>query len=164
MLERVLPARVLFVLLPCLGCAGGGNPTGTDAGPLADETGVPAALDLAAGESDRSAAWPVGKYLSVDEVYARVQAGDVDMLLVNVVDPEYYSLGFVAGSLKIPWNALDGRLAEVDRARHVVVYCRKGVRSESAYTTLANQAFPFVWIMEGGIERWIGAGYPVVAD
>ncbi len=86
------------------------------------------------------------------------------MLLVNVVDEEYYDLGHIAGSLRILWDLLAGRLGEIDPARYIVVYCRKGVRSESAYTTLVDNAFPLAWVMEAGIERWIAAGYPTAAD
>jgi rhodanese-related sulfurtransferase len=128
-----------------------------------DVGAVPA--DLApAGDTGAALPWPTGKYISVDEVYARVQANDADMLLVNVVDEEYYSYGFIAGSLKIPWDTLAGRLGELDPARHIVAYCRRGTRSESAYTTLKDNAFPLVWTMEGGIEAWIAAGYPVVPE
>lgn len=106
--------------------------------------------------------WPERKYLTIDEVHARVQARDVEMLLVNVVDPEFYDLGFIPGSVRIPWNTLADRLTDLDRKRHVVIYCRRGVRSESAYVTLKKNGYPRVWIMEGGIERWGASGYPVV--
>jgi rhodanese-related sulfurtransferase len=109
-------------------------------------------------------AWPSGKYITVDEVYAHLTAADPSMQLINVVDAQYYNLGFIAGSLKIPWDSLAGRLGELDPSRNIVLYCRKGVRSESAYTTLMEKSFPHVWVMEGGIERWIAAGYPTVAQ
>lgn len=89
---------------------------------------------------------------------------DLEMLLINVVDDEYYNLGHIAGSLKMPWDTLESRLSELDPGRHIVIYCRKGVRSESAYTTLSDNAFPLVWVMEGGIERWLTEGYPTVAE
>jgi rhodanese-related sulfurtransferase len=38
------------------------------------------------------------------------------------------------------------------------------VRSESAYATLKDSVSALVWVMEGGIEKWIAAGYPVVAE
>lgn len=124
---------------------------------------VPA--DLApAGDAGAPLPWPTGKYISIDEVYARLQARDPDMLLVNVVDEQYYDLGHLAGSLKIPYDTLAGRLGELDRTRHIVIYCRRGVRSETAYTTLTGNGFSLVWVMEGGIEPWIAAGYPVVPD
>jgi hypothetical protein len=39
------------------------------------------------------------------------------MLLVSVVDVQYYGLGFISGSLKIPWDTLAGRLGEIDPTR-----------------------------------------------
>jgi rhodanese-related sulfurtransferase len=157
-------AILILLGLACLvgeGCAGtqdGGHDGVPDSGPVAGDSapGTP--------DGSPSRAWPDGKYVSVDEVYARAQAGDSAMFPVNVVDEEYYSLGHIAGSLKIPWKMLEGRLGELDPGRHIVVYCRKGVRSESAYTTLVTNDFPLVWVMEGGLERWIAAGYPTVAD
>jgi rhodanese-related sulfurtransferase len=145
-------SAVLVALLAWAGC-------GSDAGHAEAACAIPAEPD-----ADVASPWPDGKYISVDEVHARLQAQDLEMLLVNVVDVQYYDLGFIPGSLKIPWDTLAGRLGELDPARHVVLYCRKGVRSESAYTTLVDNAFPFVWVMEGGIERWSAAGYSTVAE
>ncbi len=106
--------------------------------------------------------WPVEKYISVDAVHRKTVQGDDEMFLVNVVDEEFYTLGHIEGSLKIPWDTLDAHLGEVDAAKHVVIYCRKGVRSESAYETLKGANYPMVWVMEGGIEVWIEKGYPTV--
>jgi rhodanese-related sulfurtransferase len=143
--------------------AGAGGTVGTDTG-AGGTVGAEAGVAGADAVDGGSVGWPAGKYISIDEVYARSQAADPEMLLVNVVDPEYYNLGHIANSLKIPWDALAGRLGEVDPGRHVVLYCRRGVRSESAYTTLMDNGYPMVWVMEGGIEKWIAAGYPTVAD
>jgi rhodanese-related sulfurtransferase len=160
---RASSTRLLIGMLLCASCAGGSCSAGAD--PHAVDAEAAPAPDLAgAGGAGSAAAWPTGKYITIDEVYARVQAHDTDMLLVNVVDEEYYNLGFITGSLKIPWDTLAGRLVELDRERHIVLYCRKGVRSESAYTTLVDNAFPLVWVMEGGIEKWLAAGYPVVTE
>ncbi len=106
--------------------------------------------------------WPSDKYVSPAFVHARVVAADPDLQLLNVSDAEFWPLGHLAGSLVIPWTLLAGRLAEVDRASHTLVYCRRGVRSEAAYETLANAGFANVFVMSGGLEAWIAAGYPVV--
>ncbi|MBN2575409.1 MAG: hypothetical protein JXP73_12670 [Deltaproteobacteria bacterium] len=145
----------------------------SDVGPASPDLARPSdagpdSPDLA-GAPDAGTAlppWPdvEDKYISIDEVYARLQAGDPEMLLVNVVDEMYYNYGFIPGSLKIPYDTLEGRLAEVDPTRHIVLYCRRGVRSESAYTTLVNHDYPLVWVMEGGIEKWSAAGYPTVPE
>jgi rhodanese-related sulfurtransferase len=136
-----------------------------DVAPGRDGRDLATSVEVApVGDTVAPRAWPTGKYISVDEVYARVQAKDPEMLLVNVVDEQYYSYGFVPGSLKIPYDTLAGRLGELDRTRHIVVYCRKGVRSETAYTTLLSNGYTLVWVMQGGIEQWSAAGYPVVAE
>ena len=116
------------------------------------------------GETGESPTWPQEKYISIDELYSRVQSGDSEMLLMNVSDEEFYNMGHIEGTVKIPWDTLSSRLDEVDRDKHIVIYCRRGVRSESAYDTLIGEDYPFVWVMEGGLEQWIEKGYPVVPD
>jgi len=110
--------------------------------------------------ADDQLPWPEGRYISCEEVYTHLQAGDGRMLTLNVADEEFYNLGSIPGSLKIPWDELPNRLAEVDEEKYIVVYCRRGVRSEPAYDTLDGAGYPHKWIMEGGIERWNQLGYP----
>jgi rhodanese-related sulfurtransferase len=158
--------RGLWLLLGlgflALGGCRGGSPGKIDAAPNAvGPTQVDSTIDL---DGEALPAWPSGKYISVEEVHARIQAHDTGMLLINVVDETYYTLGHIEGSLKIPWDTIESRTGEIDRGRYVVVYCRRGVRSESAFTLLEKQAYPRVWIMEGGIERWLAAGFPTVTD
>ncbi|MCP4600465.1 MAG: rhodanese-like domain-containing protein [Proteobacteria bacterium] len=108
--------------------------------------------------------WPSGKYISIDEVHQRVQAKDPDMLLINVSDEEFYSLGHIEGSLKIPWDVLDENLDKVDSKKHIVIYCRRGVRSENAYNTFEENSYELFWVMEDGLETWISKGYPTEKD
>lgn len=112
--------------------------------------------------SDPLPSWPSGKYISIDEVYKRVQAKNPDNLLLNVSDEEFYNLGHIEGSLQIPWNILEDNLTKVDSKKNIIIYCRKGVRSESAYTTLSQNDYEHIWVMEGGLEDWISKGYPTV--
>ena len=115
-------------------------------------------------EVNVSVPWPEDRWISPTEVYERVVAEDSEMLLVNVSDEEFYSLGHIEGSLKIPWDQLPGRLDEVDTLHHVVLYCRRGVRTQSAYRTLQANDYELVWTMEGGLEAWLELEYPVVYD
>jgi rhodanese-related sulfurtransferase len=121
--------------------------------------------DVGAEEAQEEAdvgPWPDGRYISPEEVHARLGAGDPDMLPLNVSDEEFWSMGHIEGSVIVPWDLLEGRLDEVDPSRHVVVYCRRGVRSESGYDTLAAAGYAHMWVMSGGLEAWIALGYPVV--
>ncbi|MBN1611876.1 MAG: hypothetical protein JW940_34915 [Polyangiaceae bacterium] len=160
-----------------LATGGAGRPA--SGGGAGNATGGDAAVDAAAGanaggtssesggsgpDSGTGSNWPEGKYITLNEVHERLQSDDPDMLLVNVVDEEFYDLGHIAGSLKIPWDTLEDHLDQIDPNRHVVIYCRRGVRSESAYPVLTSNGYALVWVMEGGIEAWIAEGYPTVSD
>jgi sulfur-carrier protein adenylyltransferase/sulfurtransferase len=112
------------------------------------------------GDSDGLVPWPAERDLTCEQVKVYLDAADPRMLALNVSDEEFYDLGSIPGSIKIPWDLLPDRTDEVDPARHVVIYCRRGVRSESAYTTLSDEGFAHLWVMAGGIERWNELDYP----
>lgn len=147
---------LLFAVVTCGGCA---KSAVTNAESSHDGGNAPPLSDSGVSDS-----WPESKYLSVVDVHEFIQGSVSNVQLINVVDEEYYSLGHIANSLKIPWDVLSSNLSQVDKNRHVILYCRRGVRSESAYDTLRSNGYTLVWIMEGGIEAWIAAGYPTVSD
>lgn len=132
---------------------------GTDGGKAEPDAGVDAD-GFVGGDWDGLDPWPDERDLTCEQVKAYLDAADSRMLLLNVVDEEFYDLGHLPGSLIIPWDLLEGRLDEVDPARYIVIYCRRGVRAEAAYTTLSQAGHPHLWIMAGGIERWIELGFP----
>jgi rhodanese-related sulfurtransferase len=148
--------------------AHGGNLDDTavseDAGRLNDTNNPNNTETSLNNQSDNAFAWPSSPVISIEDVYFLLGNHDADMLLVNVSDEEFYTMGHLEGSLKIPWDTVEDNLDLVDPARHVVLYCRRGVRSESAYQTLIKNTYQMVWVMSGGLEAWITAGYPTVPD
>lgn len=167
-MKRFFAYLALTVLISACGGVGGGTRDGTEDAVGRQDGGdghfVGDQADEASdgGDGQELPAWPAGRYISCEQVYGYLQAGLAEMLPLNVSDEEFYNLGSIAGSLKIPWDELGGRLSEVDPGRYLVVYCRRGVRSESAYDTLDGAGYPHKWIMEGGMERWNSLGYPTV--
>lgn len=85
-----------------------------------------------------------------------------DVQLVNVLSRDYYPLGSIKGSLKIPLDELEDRLNELDMARPVVVYCAsyECMASRKAAELLSGKGF-HVKAYEGGIKEWKEAGYPL---
>lgn len=85
-----------------------------------------------------------------------------DLQLINVLSPEYYRLGSIPGSRRIPYEDIDKRLAEIDKSREVIVYCasKKCDASKKAAEKLSDMGFK-VSAYEGGIEEWKAAGYPI---
>ena len=82
--------------------------------------------------------------------------------LINVLDPQYYTLGIIKGSLKIPLAELEKRCSELDKSKEVVTYCAGGScdASRKAAELLAKKGFK-VSAYEGGIKEWAAAKLPV---
>ncbi len=87
--------------------------------------------------------------------------GEGKVQVVNVLDPEWYKLGFIQGSQKIPLGELEKRLGELDKSREVVTYCASTqcTASSEAAKLLAREGFK-VRAYEGGIKEWKEAGLP----
>ena len=54
----------------------------------------------------------------------------------------------------IPLSELPERLEEIPRDREIVVYCRSGIRSETAARMLVEEGFSSVFNLVGGILAW----------
>ncbi|HVO16846.1 MAG TPA: metalloregulator ArsR/SmtB family transcription factor [Alphaproteobacteria bacterium] len=106
--------------------------------------------------NDRDALEPVSRR----ELVARMKAGIVTVLDVRPEDE--YALGHVPGALNIPLRKLRARLAELDRRREIVAYCRGPycVLSYEAAAMLRARGFT-VRRLEDGLPEWRAAGLPV---
>ncbi len=98
--------------------------------------------------------------ITKEELVRKMKEGKVQV--VNVLDPEWYKLGIIQGSKKIPLDKLDKRLGELDKSREVVTYCANTqcTASSEAAKKLAQKGFK-VRAYEGGIKDWSEAGLPM---
>ncbi len=70
---------------------------------------------------------------------AAQQQGEIDLknaFLVDVRTPEEVAEGTVEGSVNIPLNEVEQRLAEFEGKGQIVVFCRSGSRSGQAKSIL----------------------------
>lgn len=97
--------------------------------------------------------------ITKEELLKKMKAGEVQV--VNVLDPEWYKLGLIKGSQKIPLGELEKRLGELDKSKEVVTYCANTqcTASSEAAKKLAKKGFK-VRAYEGGIKEWKEAGLP----
>ena len=70
-------------------------------------------------------------------------------------------IGHLAKAKLIPLQELDKRLAEIDKSKPVLLYCRSGHRSGNALKILQGKGFANAKHIEGGIIAWQAAGLPV---
>ncbi len=87
-------------------------------------------------------------------------------LLVDVREPnEVARLAFdVPAIVNIPLSALEQRWSELPKDRELVLVCEVGSRSLKATYYLQYQGFTQVSNMEGGIQKWVRKGFPVIGD
>lgn len=101
------------------------------------------------------------KVVTKDALNEKMTKGEPIQVL-NVLDPQYYTLGVIKGSLKIPLAELEKRSGELDKAKEIVTYCADAscTASRKAAELLAGKGFQ-VSAYEGGIKEWSAAHLPV---
>jgi len=86
-------------------------------------------------------------------------------MLIDVRSPEEHAGGFIPGTdFNIDFREIKTRHREigVQTDEHIVVYCQSGHRSNIAAETLADLGYTHVYNVNGSMNAWLAAGYPVV--
>ncbi|MDP2133277.1 MAG: rhodanese-like domain-containing protein [Sulfuritalea sp.] len=99
--------------------------------------GAPAGA--ATGPAASSAALVPGKEkgsVTVDSFQAVWQANPGSVMLVDVRDPKEVASGMIKGSVNIPMNELEKKIASLPTDKPVVFICGTGARSGEAYDTV----------------------------
>lgn len=102
--------------------------------------------------------------LAAEEFSTRLGATATPLIL-DVRTPGEFAKGHLPRATNVDWYAgdFDRRVAGLDRARPVFVYCLSGSRSAEAARRLAVAGFGRVYDLAGGIIAWRAAGLPQAA-
>lgn len=106
-----------------------------------------------------SVGWDTPLVLSPAEFHTLLETGD--RILINVFDDVIPQIP--GTDAQLPWTdvpAIEEYLHH-DLCADLAIYCRRGVRSAGVADTLVAHGYRFVRVLEGGIEAWQAAGYPV---
>jgi rhodanese-related sulfurtransferase len=98
---------------------------------------------------------------SMDKASQPSQKGFV---LIDVRSPEEHQGGFIPGTdFNIDFREIQNRHQEVhaELDSHVVVYCQSGHRSNIAAETLMRLGYKNVYNVEGSMNAWEEASYPI---
>lgn len=105
-----------------------------------------------------------GPMMEVDTLKQKLDAAE-DVLLLDVRTAEDYvgEQGHVKGSVLIPVEELDKRVAEIEgfQEKTVMTICRTDRRSAKAAQILAKHGFADVHVIRNGMTAWNAAGYGI---
>lgn len=91
----------------------------------------------------------------------RLMEKSKNVFLLDVRTGQERAQGYIQGSVLIPIDAVEKRIAEVPRNRPVIVYCAVGSRSRVVAQALASMGYAEVYNMRDGIYGWYRNGLPV---
>jgi rhodanese-related sulfurtransferase/TusA-related sulfurtransferase len=108
--------------------------------------------------------------VSPGEISEKVVSGEVPM--VDVREPEEWQEGHIPRAINIPYSWLESRANPASPSfdprirpdRPLYVYCATGRRSALATAILNETGYERAIHLEGGLEAWEAAGYPVEGE
>jgi phage shock protein E len=86
-----------------------------------------------------------------------------NVLVLDVRTWEEYNEGHIPDAENQDWYSDDfqARISKLDTARHIVLYCKSGARSNKAAAVMYQNNFKKVSVFPGGYDAWVEAGKPV---
>jgi hydroxyacylglutathione hydrolase len=118
-----------------------------------------AGMEALAGREDL--VWPTERVTA--PMVAQELASADPPLLLDIRNPREWATRHIAGSVNIPLNHLQERIAEIPRDRGIAVHCAGGYRSSIAASILHQYGITHLIEMAGGLAAWEAAKLPVVS-
>lgn len=87
-----------------------------------------------------------------------------EVQLVDVRTPEEFNEGHIENAVNINFMSddFDANVANLDKEKPVMVYCKAGGRSAKAAARLKELGFKAITDLEGGISNWTSKNKPTV--
>jgi rhodanese-related sulfurtransferase len=106
--------------------------------------------------------WPTER-ISAPMVAEELASADPPLLL-DIRNPREWATKHIDGSVNVPLNHLQERIAEIPRDRRIAVHCAGGYRSSIAAGILHQYGITNLIEMAGGLAAWDAAKLPVVLE
>ncbi|MDF7820059.1 rhodanese-like domain-containing protein [Runella sp. MFBS21] len=86
-------------------------------------------------------------------------------IILDVRTNSEVAQGVIAGALQIDYNNphFEHQLEQLDKSKPIFVYCAIGGRSGSAAQLMQKKGFKKIYNLDGGINAWQRAGYPITS-
>ena len=103
--------------------------------------------------------------MSLTELRSHIEGATGELLVLDVREREAFERGHIPGARLLPRGQLELRVNEElpDPTRRILAYCELGQISTLAAATLRNLGFQRAVALDGGMQAWRQAGFPVAA-
>ncbi|HXD96183.1 MAG TPA: molybdopterin-synthase adenylyltransferase MoeB [Candidatus Acidoferrum sp.] len=99
------------------------------------------------------------------DLQRRLAAGE-PVTVIDVRDPDEHREGYIEPATNVSRGFLEFRIGSVapDVTTPIVLYCQTGLRSMLSAKALTDLGYSNVVNLQGGFQRWVQSGLPVVKD
>ena len=99
------------------------------------------------------------------DLQRRLAAGE-PVTVIDVRDPDEHREGYIEPATNVSRGFLEFRIGSVapDATTPIVLYCQTGLRSMLSAKALKDLGYSNVVNLQGGFQRWVQSGLPVVKD
>jgi len=110
--------------------------------------------------------WPLlmgGKANELSPVAATQLINREDAQIIDVREADEFAAGHLPEARHIPLGKLVERAGELEKFKDkpIIVCCASGMRSAKGCAALGKLGFSRVYNVSGGVDAWVGAGYPI---
>ena len=84
-----------------------------------------------------------------------------EAILIDVRETDEHAREHVIGARLAPLSSIDSHDFDRDHSKIAIFHCRSGMRTQANAATLLARGFREAYYLDGGIEAWKSAGYPV---
>jgi rhodanese-related sulfurtransferase len=101
-------------------------------------------------------------FMSLEELKARVAAGDSDLVVLDVRERDAYEDAHIPGARLLPRGQLELRVNQdlPDPTPRILAYCEFGRISTLAAATLREMGYQRAVALDGGMKAWRESGFP----
>jgi rhodanese-related sulfurtransferase len=105
-------------------------------------------------------------FVTLGELAERVATEKLDMILLDVREKDAFDTGHIPGAQHLPRGQLELRVNKdlPDPTRRILVACEFGRISTLAAATLRELGYTRVAALDGGMQAWREAGYPMTRN
>lgn len=89
-----------------------------------------------------------------------------DVVVLDVRTPDEYNTGHIANAQHIDYYSenFKQKVAELDKGKTYIVYCRSGARSGKSQEIMKSLGFEKVYNLKGGVMAWFDENKPLTKE